>query len=129
MHNGLFLGQEKPKRQGWIVTYSGIHQCEHRTGVLLPSVVVICCRLVLLTIPSLLCFLSVLSMVCIKSNTLLKHTAVARPSGWRRKASKERCLKDSYTIRNHLFSFFCITYYSCNAKISTCTKILYRLWR
>ena len=48
---------------------------------------------------------------------------------WRRKASKERCLKDSYTIRNHLSSFFGITYYSCNAKILTCTKILYRLWR
>ena len=26
-----------------------------------------------------------------KSNTMLKHTAVVRPSGWRRKASKERC--------------------------------------
>ena len=64
-----------------------------------------------------------------KSNTMLKHTAVVRPSGWRRKASKERCLKDSYTIRNHLSSFFGITYYSCNAKILTCTKILYRLWR
>ena len=34
---------------------------------------------------------SVLRMVCIKSNTMLKHTAVVRPSGWRRKASKERC--------------------------------------
>ena len=26
-----------------------------------------------------------------KSNTMLKHTAEVRPSGWRRKASKERC--------------------------------------
>ena len=95
----------------------------------LPSVAVIGCRLVLLAIPSCSCLPSVLRMVCIKSNTMLKHTAVVRPSGWRRKASKERCLKDSYTIRNHLSSFFGITYYSCNAKILTCTKILYRLWR
>ena len=27
-----------------------------------------------------------------KSNTMLKHTAVVRPSGWRRKASKERLI-------------------------------------
>ena len=57
----------------------------------LPSVVVIGCRLVLLAIPSWSCLPSVLRMVCIKSNTMLKHTAVVRPSGWRRKASKERC--------------------------------------
>ena len=57
----------------------------------LPSVVVIGCRLVLLAIPSWSCLPSVLRMVCIKSNTMLKHTAEARPSGWRRKASKERC--------------------------------------
>ena len=57
----------------------------------LPSVVVIGCRLVLLAIPSWSCLPSVLRMVCIKSNTMLKHTAEVRPSGWRRKASKERC--------------------------------------
>ena len=57
----------------------------------LPSVAVIGCRLILLAIPSWSCLPSVLRMVCIKSNTMLKHTAVARPSGWRRKASKERC--------------------------------------
>ena len=57
----------------------------------LPSVAVIGCRLVLLAIPSWSCLPSVLRMVCIKSNTMLKHTAVVRPSGWRRKASKERC--------------------------------------
>ena len=57
----------------------------------LPSVVVIGCRLVLLAIPSWSCLPSLLRMVCIKSNTMLKHTAVVRPSGWRRKASKERC--------------------------------------
>ena len=57
----------------------------------LPSVAVIGCRLVLLAIPSCSCLPNVLRMVCIKSNTMLKHTAVVRPSGWRRKASKERC--------------------------------------
>ena len=57
----------------------------------LPSVVVIGCRLILLAIPSWSCLPSVLPMVCIKSNTMLKHTAEVRPSGWRRKASKERC--------------------------------------
>ena len=57
----------------------------------LPSVVVIGCRLILLAIPSWSCLPSVLRMVCIKSNTMLKHTAVVRPSGWRRKASKKRC--------------------------------------
>ena len=57
----------------------------------LPSVVVIGCRLVLLAIPSWSCLPDVLRMVCIKSNTMLKHTAEVRPSGWRRKASKERC--------------------------------------
>ena len=56
-----------------------------------PSVAVIGCRLVLLAIPSWSCLPDVLRMVCIKSNTMLKHTAEARPSGWRRKASKERC--------------------------------------
>ena len=39
----------------------------------LPSVVVIGCRLVLLAISSWLCLPSVLRMVCIKSNTMLKH--------------------------------------------------------
>ena len=57
----------------------------------LPSVAVIGCRLILLAIPSWSCLPGVLRMVCIKSNTMLKHTAVVRPSGWRRKASKERC--------------------------------------
>ena len=33
-----------------------------------------------------------------KSNTMLKHTAVVRPSGWRRKASKERCFMQVYAI-------------------------------
>ena len=61
----------------------------------LPSVVAIYYRLVLLTILSLLGSSSVFCMVCIKSNTMLKHTAVVRPSGWRRKASKERSLMAS----------------------------------
>ena len=39
----------------------------------LPSVVVIGCRLVLLAIPSCSCLPGVLRMVCIKSNTMLKH--------------------------------------------------------
>ena len=39
----------------------------------LPSVAVIGCRLILLAIPSWSCLPGVLRMVCIKSNTMLKH--------------------------------------------------------
>ena len=86
----------------------------------LPSVAVIGCRLVLLAIPSWSCLLSVLRMVCIKSNTMLKHTAVVRPSGWRRKASKERCfiwlfyaIAFSVKIQTSLVRFVCLPMTDC----------------
>ena len=86
----------------------------------LPSVAVIGCRLVLLAIPSWSCLPSVLRMVCIKSNTMLKHTAVVRPSGWRRKASKERCfiwlfyaIAFSVKIQTSLVRFVCLPMTDC----------------
>ena len=85
----------------------------------LPSVVVIGCRLILLAIPSWSCLPSVLRMVCIKSNTMLKHTAVVRPSGWRRKASKERCFMQVYAIafsvkiQTSLVRFVCLPMTDC----------------
>ena len=57
----------------------------------LPSVAVIGCRLVFIGYTELFVFAGYHLCYLYKSNTMLKHTAVVRPSGWRRKASKERC--------------------------------------